>query len=140
LRRKPTLDVGKGDFVVLRSLGGSGDYIVDIADNDLGKNAPQLRSLQRLWKAKLRERVEALGIARVDRQLNEKGIVSPNIRYRLLKQTIRSQKPEDFRILMEYIGLGDRSERLWAAMDEIHSAHIRAGQKARNLLEAAVLR
>jgi hypothetical protein len=41
---------------------------------------------------------------------------------------------------MEYIGLGDQSQTLWAAMEEIHGAHIAAGQKARSLLEAAVLR
>lgn len=139
LRRKSTLDVARGDYVVLRSFGGSGDYIVDIADDDLGRSAPQLRSLQREWKARLREKVEALGLSLVERQLRGLGIVSPNIRYRLLRQSIKSQKSDDFRILMEYIGLRDRSEKLWAAMNEIHSAHIRAGQKARSLLEAAVL-
>ncbi len=139
LRRKSTLEVARGDHVVLRSFGGSGDYIVDIADDDLGRSATQLRSLQREWKARLREKVEVLGLSLVERQLRGLGIVSPNIRYRLLRQSIKSQKSDDFRILMEYIGLGDRSEKLWAAMNEIHRAHIRAGQKARSLLEAAVL-
>ena len=139
LRRKSTLDVARGDYVVLRSLGGSGDYIVDIADEDLGKSASQLRNFQREWKARLREKVETLGLSLVERQLRGLGIVSPNIRYRLLRQSIKSQKSDDFRILMEYIGLGNRSEKLWAAMNLIHRAHIRAGQMARSLLEAAVL-
>jgi hypothetical protein len=140
LRRKPTIDVTKGDYVVLRSFGGTGDYIADIADEEMGRRAPQLRKLQREWKSKLRDKVESLGVAQAERQLKGLGVVSPHIRYRLLKQSIKSQKSEDFRILMEYIGLGDQSQTLWAAMEEIHGAHIAAGQKARSLLEAAVLR
>jgi hypothetical protein len=140
LRRKPTIDVTKGDYVVLRSFGGTGDYIADIADEEMGRRAPQLRKLQREWKSKLRDKVESLGVAQVERQLKGLGVVSPHIRYRLLRQSIKSQKSEDFRILMEYIGLGDQSQTLWAAMEEIHGAHIAAGQKARSLLEAAVLR
>jgi len=139
LRRKSTLHVSRGDYVVLRSFGGSGDYIVDIADVDLGRSASQLRSLQREWKSRLGEKVEDLGLGLVEYQLKRLGIVSPNVRYRLLRQSIKSQKSDDFRILMEYIGLGDRAEKFWAAMNEIHSAHIRAGHQARSLLEAAVL-
>jgi hypothetical protein len=140
LRRKPTNDVTKGDYVVLRSFGGTGDYIADIADQEMEKRAPQLRKLQREWKSKLREKVEEMGIGLVEYRLKALGVVSPHIRYRLMKQSIKSQKSEDFRILMEYIGLGNQSATLWAAMEEIHRAHIAAGQKARSLLEAAVLR
>src|SRR5260370_19588530 len=40
---------------------------------------------------------------------------------------------------MHYIGLGDRSEEIWVAMEQLFDAHLGAGQDVRRLLEEAVV-
>lgn len=139
LRSERTRSIAPGDFIVLRSEGGTGDYIPGIADNVMGRRARELRGLQALWKEALREQVRAKGFSQVDRELRELGINSPNLRYRIWRNSLRSRSPNDFRILMEYIGLGDRADEIWSGMGEIFEAHLRAGQEVRKLLEEAVL-
>lgn len=139
LRSQKTRAIEPGDYIVLRSQGGSGDYIPSIADALLGKRATPLRSAQARWKDALRETVRAKGFARVERDLRSLGVTSPNLRYRLWRNSLRSRDPNDFRILLEYIRLGDEAAALWTAMGEIFEAHLRAGQEVRKLLEKAVL-
>lgn len=139
LRSEKTRTVSVGDFVVLRSEGGSGDYIPGIADTRLGKRARELRGTQALWKEALREMVRERGYRQVDRDLRSRGVTSPNLRYRLWRNSLRSRDPNDFRILMEYVGLGDRAAQIWTAMGELFEAHLRAGQDVRKLLEGAVV-
>jgi hypothetical protein len=139
LRSERTRAVGPGDFIVLRSEGGSGDYIPGIADKLMGRRASELRGLQSLWKQALRAKVRMKGFSQVERELRKLGMTSPNIRYRVWRNSLRSRNPNDFRILMDYIGLGDRAGEIWSAMGEIFEAHLRAGQDVRRLLEEAVL-
>lgn len=128
-----------GHYIVLRTEGGSGDYIPGIADARLGRRAARLRALQIEWKSALRRKVLERGFLRVERDLGALGIKSPNLRYRLWKHSLRSQNPNDFRILMEYIDLGDRAAEIWNAMIELFEAHLRAGQDVRKMLEKAVI-
>lgn len=128
-----------GHYIVLRTEGGSGDYIPGIADARLGKRAAVLRALQAEWKSALRRKVRQRGFSGVERDLAALGVRSPNLRYRLWKHSLRSQSPNDFRILMEYIDLGDRAAEIWSAMVELFEAHLRAGQDVRKLLEKAVI-
>ncbi len=139
LRNEKTRSVAPGHYIVVRSAGGTGDYIPSIADSRMKRRAPVLRSLQVEWKAALRSQIRERGYWRVERELREMGITSPNLRYRLWHNSIRTRSPNDFRLLMEYIGLGDRSAEIWTAMGEIFEAHLRAGQEVRKLLEQAVL-
>lgn len=57
LRSERTRAIGTGDYIVLRSEGGSGDYIPGIADALLGERAATLRTAQARWKQALRETV-----------------------------------------------------------------------------------
>jgi hypothetical protein len=139
LRGEPTRLIEPGSYIVLRSEGGSGDYIPEIADALLGKSARSYRELQRLWKSALRRTVAEKTRARVDRDLKGLGIASPNLRYRMWSGSLRSEKPEDFRILMDYLGLGDQKDRIWKAMGHLADAHLRAGQEVRKRLEAKML-
>lgn len=139
LRSERTRAIGTGDYIVLRSEGGSGDYIPGIADALLGKRAATLRAAQVRWKEALRETVRANGFSRVERDLRSLGVTSPNLRYRLWRNSLRSRDPNDFRTLLEYIGLRNEAAALWTAMGEIFEAHLRAGQDVRKLLEKAVL-
>jgi hypothetical protein len=140
LRNELTRSVEPGMYIVLRSAGGSGDYIPEIADVYLGARAKRLRSLQQLWKQHLREYIRERGFSAVAAELRAKGVASPNLRYRLWQHSMRSRDPADFKVLMDLIGLGGRAEELWTAMGELFEAHIRAGQQVRRLLEAAVLK
>ncbi len=139
LRSEQTRAVGPGDFIVLRSEGGTGDYIPTIADSLLGNRAVLLRAMQRRWKTALRSMIREQGFSRVDRDLRDLGVSSPNLRYRLWRNSLRSRDPKDFRVLLEYIGLGDEAGGIWSAMGEIFEAHVRAGQDVRKLLEEAVI-
>jgi len=139
LRGEPTRTVEPGNYIVLRSEGGSGDYIPGIADALLGKSAKAHRELQRLWKSALRKAVAERSNARVERELRALGIRSPNLRYRMWSGSLRSERPEDFRILMDYIGLGDQKDRIWNAMGQLADAHLRAGQEVRKRLEEKLL-
>lgn len=139
LHRIKTTSVQPGDYIVVRSEGGSGDYIESIADSLLGTRAAPLRRLHDRWKRALRTSVRATGISIAEDELRILGIPSPNIRYRMLRSTLRSQKYEDFRILMEYINLGDEANAIWNAMKDLSSAHIRAGHRVRKLLEKALV-
>lgn len=139
LRGEPTRTIEPGNYIVLRSEGGSGDYIPGIADALLGRSANGYRELQRLWKSELRKAVVEKSNSRVERELKVLGIRSPNLRYRMWSGSLRSEKPEDFRILMDYIGLGDQKDRIWNAMGQLADAHLRAGQEVRKRLEEKLL-
>ncbi len=106
LRSEQTRSIRPGNYIVLRSEGGSGDYIPGVADSLLGKRASHLRLEQMRWKQALGEKIRERGIERVEQDLRALGISSPNLRYRLWRNSIRSRKPNDFRILMKYVGLG----------------------------------
>jgi hypothetical protein len=128
-----------GSYIVLRSEGASGDFIPEVADSLLGARSRHLRQLQREWKGALWNKIREYGYSGVERQLRALGVTYPNVRYRVWRNSISTQEPKDFLLLMQYIGLGERAEELWSAMAEIREAHIRAGQKVRRLLDQAVL-
>jgi hypothetical protein len=130
-----------GAYILLRSIGSAGDYIHAIADSHLGTSAPALRRRQSEWKDLLRSRVESRGLAAVVADLKRAGVRAAragNVRYWMAPESIKTRRPEDFLILMQYVGLGEQARSLWAAMDRISDAHMWAGQEIRRLLEAQV--
>lgn len=139
LRGESTRSIERGDYIVLRSEGGSGDYIPGIADVLLGRRAKEYRELQRLWKSALRKKVDETSNAQVEKELKDRGIRSPNLRYRLWGGSLRSEKALDFGILMEYVGLGDKKDAIWNAMEQLADAHLKAGQEVRTRLEKKLL-
>lgn len=133
-RAEPTRTVDRGSYVVLRSLGSSGDYLEAIANGLLGAQADRLRSLQRKWKTALRECIRRRGFSQTERELGEAGMSAPNLRYRISPRSIRTDDPKDFRLLMEYVGLKDEADMLWNSMQQIAEAHQRGGRHLRQLL------
>jgi hypothetical protein len=138
VRRVPTRSVSPGDYLLLRTARGADDFIRTAADQLLGSDAAQLRALQGEWKAAVRERVQTVGIGGALRELQARGIGALNLRYWLSDDSIRTANPRDFKILMEYAGLGDRVGEIWSAMERIDNMHREAGQRIRALLEDEV--
>jgi len=139
LRSDPARSVSPGTYIVLRSAGTRGDFIHEIANRHLGQRAEHVRALQSQWKEALRGEVRQKGFSRVERELRQMGVEATNLRYRLHPQSIRTRNPRDFALLLRYVGLGDRIDAVWAAMERIAEAHVSAGQEVRRLLEQKVL-
>lgn len=139
VHRKQARSVTAGDYLLLRSSFGGEDYLQTVANTRLGPDATHLRSMQAEWKAALRKRLAFQGYAAVAQALRRQGTQVVNLAYWVLPDTIRTQHWSDFTILMKYIGLGNRADEIWAAMERINDAHIWAGFQIRKLLEAQVL-
>jgi hypothetical protein len=132
----PVTELEEGRFVVLRT-SGEGDYVREIADRILGDEAPGLRAIQREWKEKLAAAVAVRGISGVIDDLKENGsqIASEqNLRRWMSESSLKTQRPEDFGAIMQLIGEEARTEEIWAAMEKLHGAHMRAGNQVRQRL------
>ena len=138
VRRWPTRNVRPGHFIVLRSEQGDADYIRAVSDALLGERARALRADQARWKAALRTMVAARGTRRVEADLTRSGVQARNVRYWMSPDSIRTQRQNDFILLMDYIGLGGEAATLWARMGELQSAHQEAGREVRAQLEERI--
>lgn len=134
--RVPTSAVEPGDFILLRTTFGDEDVIVQLANKIMGSKAMTLRGQQERWKKALRAAVQRDGIDTAYLRLGALGCKARNLPRWLGPDAIRTQSPGDFHAICTYGGLTDEeAARLWAAMAEIASAHIRAGHQMRELLE-----
>jgi hypothetical protein len=141
LRRTPTREIERGMFILLRTEGG-GDYIVPIANRLMGAEATRVRELQKLWKLRLRQKVQQYGLQRVSEMLRALGSVRANpgnVRRWMWERSIRTQDFQDFRALMKLTDMGDKPENLWRIMEYLDSAHRDAGRKIRELLLKQIL-
>ncbi len=134
----PARLVQVGDYLLLRSSRGGDGLIKLLADQLLGPKAKTLRALQAEWKEALRSRVDAKGIAAVGKDLRAAGIGVLNVGYWISDDCIHTQRPFDFRVIMDYCGLGSRTKEIWAAMELIDDKHRDAGRRIRALLEEEV--
>ena len=128
--------VQPGMFLLLRTTGG-GDYIQPLADKIMGAPAGGLRDLQKDWKAKLRGKVARSSILETSLALINRGSMcanESNVRNWMSSRTIRTQEPEDFAAIMRLVGLENRTDEYWGAMETISRAHQKAGQQIRRML------
>lgn len=136
VRQHQTAEILVGDYLVVRT-AGDGDYIAEMADKLLRARASTLRGLQASWKSAL-ARIEAqYGIEELRARLQAAGAThaeEPNIRRWIRRDSIKTRAPEDFAAIMTVIGEATRTHEFWAAMEEIDSAHRRAGARVRKLL------
>jgi hypothetical protein len=144
VRRVPTDELEGGYYLLLRTSGG-GDFIAPLADRILGDLAAKRRSQQAEWKERLiskaSERFGSLGrrelSSRVSVELRSQQVSQPrpaNVHYWMSAKCISPRKLEDFEAIMTFAGLDERTQELWAAMDEIDRAHKRAGFLIRRML------
>jgi hypothetical protein len=124
---------------------GGGDFIAPLADRILGNFSSKRREQQAEWKNQLAatasQRFGSVGrrelAAKVASELSLQGrseIRPANVHYWMSAKCISPRKAEDFAAIMNFSGLQDRTEELWAAMNEIDRAHKRAGFLIRRML------
>ena len=134
VQRLETSRVEPGNIIVLRRDYGGGDFIEDVANRLLGKQAGQLRAVQAEWTRALRNKVGEHSVAGVERDLERSGVRARNVRYWMSSHSIRTASIDDFRIVMGYVGLGERADEIWGKMGYLDSAHRKAGQRIRRML------
>ncbi|MEU2612156.1 hypothetical protein ABZ570_11310 [Micromonospora sp. NPDC007271] len=139
--RVDVADLAPGHVIILRTSGG-GSLIAPIADEILGDDATQLRSLQRLWKQSLQRWVWRQGtIAAAAAVLRRTGCArasQQNLQNWLSERSLRTEDPGDWKVLMEVSGLEPQAEMVWRAMGRLHRAHLEAGMSiGRRLREMA---
>lgn len=136
-RIQPVRRIEPGMFLLLRTQGVEGNYIVSVADRILGSRASEARAAQKLWKDHLRAKVDERGILAVVDDLNALGVERAsyqNVRGWISYRSICTQHFSDFKAILGYTGLITRAEEIWALMHEIRRAHTKAGQRIRQLL------
>jgi hypothetical protein len=144
VRRAPTDELEPGSYLLVRTSGG-GDFIAPLADRILGNFSSKRREQQAEWKNQLAatasQRFGSVGrrelAAKVASELSLQGrseIRPANVHYWMSAKCISPRKAEDFAAIMNFSGLQDRTEELWAAMNEIDRAHKRAGFLIRRML------
>lgn len=134
VRRLETSRVVPGNIIVLRRDYGGGDFVEDVANRLLGGQAKPLRAVQAEWTQALRRKVRDRTVARAERDLERRGVRARNVRYWMSSHSIRTASLDDFRILMGYVGLGDRADAIWDQMGHLDRYHRKAGQRIRRML------
>ncbi|MEZ5343572.1 MAG: hypothetical protein R2706_19700 [Acidimicrobiales bacterium] len=134
--RMQVRDIEAGVFVVLRT-EGSGDYVLDVANQLLGERAAEARHQQREWKRSLRRAIQTRGADVVISELQRSGArrANPqNLRNWASERNISTDDRADFDGILHVTGLAHRSEELWATMQTIRRAHLKAGAHIRRQL------
>lgn len=129
----PVDDLEPGDYILVRE-AGSGDFLIDVADSLMGAEGRSLRAKQREWKSILRQRIADQGLDAVSAALRVSGArhAHPwNVRY---WAGTRALKPDDFTLLMKYLGLDAAADDFVAAMDQLIGFHIKAGHRIRKMI------
>lgn len=129
--------VGVGNFIVLREGQSDSDALLLQASTNLGTKYPEIERNQEIWKSSLQAAVDKNGLAKVSRELVEKGLksegrirdwINPNLR--------RPLRDEDFRILLNYLGLNVNTYYDSATL--LRRAILKAAMEFRQQLEKAI--
>lgn len=136
IKRIKVGEIKLGDYILLRT-GGGGDFVVPVADQIMGDNAPIAREFQKEWKTHLRQKVKNYGYDQVIKQLKKYG--SPranhmNIHNWMSDRSIKPEDKDDFLAIMRLIELENELESYWEMMRLIDRAHLRAGMQIRKML------
>jgi hypothetical protein len=144
VRRAPTSELEEGQYILLRTSGG-GDLIAPLADRILGDLAVARRTQQTEWKqqliSKAVDRFGPLGrrelASRLCSELRSRRMTEArpaNVHYWMSAKCISPRELSDFAAIMTFAELEDKTQDLWAAMQEIARAHTRAGFLIRRML------
>lgn len=136
VKRLRVPEIQEGMFLLLRA-EEAGDYLVPVADQFLGGDAPGLRRDQADWKRDLRHRVVTAGLAATADFLQWAGgpLANPNnIRNWISETNICTREVADFAAILTLLGRKGDAGRLWDRMQRIRSAHRAAGHAVHRLL------
>lgn len=128
-------------YILLRTSGG-GDYIIEVADRIMGKEAENLRQLQKHWKSLFCKKVRYNGTSETSKIL--KGFGSEranevNVRNWMSERNIKPNSYIDFQAIMKLIGEEKMTDKYWENARKIEVCHRRAGFIIRKLLLKKVL-
>lgn len=129
-------EIEPGMFLAIRTSGG-GDMISAVADGILGDDAPKLRGIQKAWKKELRDAVRRFGMRTVVAKLKGHGSTRAsemNVRNWASKHSIKMRDKTCMDAILKLIQKSHLSDKLWARMSKIDSAHRKAGFEIRKLL------
>jgi hypothetical protein len=129
-----------GMFILLRT-GGSGDYIVPIADKLMGPElAQRVRQSQQIWKGRLRNKVRQRGAFQTALDLIDLGSIKANeINVRnWMSSTIRPNDSDDFRAILRLVDLEEYFDTYWENANIILHNHRKAGHYIREELLSVV--
>ena len=129
-------EIKLSDYILLRT-GGGGDFVVPVADQIMGDNAPIAREFQKEWKMHLRKKVKNYGYDQVIKQLiihGSRRANHMNIHNWMSDRSIKPEDKDDFLAIMRLIKLENELESYWEMMRLIDRAHLRAGMQIRKML------
>lgn len=141
VKRIPVNDIYPNMYILLRTSGG-GDYIINVADWIMGKEAEGARMMQKLWKTRLRDAARTSGLLELSLKLIDLGSIRANevnVRNWMSYKSIRTADYQDFAAIMKLVGLEHRAKECWDIMGMIDTAHRKAGHYIRKLLLKKVL-
>jgi len=142
VKRISANNISPNNYVLLRTSGG-GDYIINIADWIMGKEAEGARMMQKLWKTRLREvATKSASLLDVSLKLIDLGSLKANeinVRNWMSYKSIKTWDYNDFAAIMQLVGLGNKAKECWEIMGMIDTAHRKAGHHIRKLLLKKIL-
>lgn len=136
VKRIAVNNISPNIYVLLRTSGG-GDYIINVANWIMGKEAEGARMMQKLWKTRLREAARSSSLLEVSLNLLDLGSSKANevnVRNWMSYKSIKTWDYNDFAAIMQLVGLGDKAKECWEIMGMIDTAHRKAGHHIRKLL------
>jgi len=126
VERLDACEIETGMLVLLTTKGG-GDMIPVVADSLLKDEAKTVRELEILWKRRLADKAERLGITKVAQCLH----TSPqNVRNWCSPRNIAPENLEDHLLpILELVGLKPYYPKMVEAIGKLRSAHQSAGMR-----------
>ena len=134
-------NIEPGDFLIVRTEGGGGDYIEFVADLILDKEASRCRESQKEWKSLLKQVIDTRGIQKVAQELSSLKCQSANevnLRNWFDSKSIMPESKMDFQILLAFLHLQTRFDDIFALMLKIRTAHHQAGSHIRKRILAQI--
>jgi hypothetical protein len=134
-------DLRQGMPLIVRT-EGSDDSISAVADMLLGDRAVSMRQIQDDWKICFRKKVfsfECLSDVQEELiRLGSQRANETNIRNWIRNDTIKPNNFKDFKAIMEFSGIVEKTEAYWANATKIFTMHIKAGKEISRLLRLRI--
>lgn len=133
----PIKTLHTGATLLLRVGSTESAALRPLVDSILGDQKARIRSLQREWKAALRNAIAGPGVAELGRQIRAKGARTSNLQYWATDETIRPREDRDFRALLLVLDLHPIEAYIEAGR-VLRRAHVQAGHELTQALEEHV--
>ncbi len=134
-------ELRQGMSLIVRT-EGSDDSISAVADMLLGARAVSMRQMQDDWKICFRKQVfSSEYLSDVQEELIRLGSQranDTNIRNWIRNDTIKPNDFMDFKAIMEFSGIAEKTEAYWANAIQIFAMHIKAGKEISRLLRSRI--